>query len=73
MLHLTEFIAESAMRKGIDIVVGTPGRIIDHIERNNLKLSSVDYVVLDEADKMLDFGFAEDMERVLSAVPKYVQ
>jgi ATP-dependent RNA helicase DeaD len=54
------------LKKGVDIVVGTPGRILDHIGRKNLKLGSVTDVVLDEADEMLDMGFIEDVEEILS-------
>ncbi|KAJ3154985.1 Nucleolar RNA helicase 2 [Geranomyces michiganensis] len=57
-----------AMREGVDVIVGTPGRIIDHIDRGNLKLSNLRFLVMDEADQMLDIGFAEAMERVLQAV-----
>jgi ATP-dependent RNA helicase DeaD len=54
-------------------VVGTPGRVIDHLERGTLDLSRVDYLVLDEADEMLTMGFAEDVERILSETPEYKQ
>lgn len=57
-----------ALRMGLDILVGTPGRIIDHIERGNIDLSECDIVVLDEADEMLNMGFAEDVEVVLQGV-----
>jgi len=57
-----------ALKKGVQIVVGTPGRIIDHIERRTLQLSDVNFLVLDEADEMLDMGFEEDIERILSHV-----
>ncbi len=60
----------SELRKGPQVVIGTPGRIIDHLQRNTLDLSQVKMVVLDECDRMLDMGFREDMERILSAVPK---
>ncbi|MFH1876828.1 MAG: DEAD/DEAH box helicase [Candidatus Omnitrophota bacterium] len=53
------------LREGVDIVVGTPGRIIDHIGRGSLKLKNVSYVVLDEADEMLNMGFIEDVEEIL--------
>ncbi len=53
------------LRSGVDIVVGTPGRVIDLINRNILKLKLVDYVVLDEADEMLNMGFVEDIEEIL--------
>ncbi|KAJ9516500.1 hypothetical protein QJQ45_011154 [Haematococcus lacustris] len=57
------------LERGVDVVVGTPGRIIDLIERGALKLDSVRYAILDEADQMLDMGFEEDMEKILSYVP----
>jgi ATP-dependent RNA helicase DeaD len=56
------------LKRGVDVVVGTPGRVIDHIERKTLDLSQVQYLVLDEADEMLDMGFAEDVERILESV-----
>ncbi len=59
-----------ALEKGVHIVVGTPGRVIDHLSRQTLNLSSVTTVVLDEADRMLDMGFQEDMERILGETPK---
>ena len=58
-----------ALKKGVDIVVGTPGRVIDHIERGTLDLSQVEVLVLDEADEMLRMGFIEPVEFVLSSVP----
>lgn len=58
-----------SLREGVQIVVGTPGRIMDHMRRRTLKLGSVSCVVLDEADEMLDMGFREDMENILSEVP----
>lgn len=60
----------SALRRGVDIVVGTPGRIIDHIERGSLDLSSITHLVLDEADEMLKMGFAEDVETILARTPE---
>jgi ATP-dependent RNA helicase DeaD len=59
-----------ALKKGVQIVIGTPGRVIDHIERKTLKLDNVKMVVLDEADEMLDMGFVEDIELILKNVPK---
>ncbi|HYC47218.1 MAG TPA: DEAD/DEAH box helicase [Burkholderiales bacterium] len=59
-----------ALKRGVHVVVGTPGRLLDHIRRGSLDLSSVRYVVLDEADEMLDMGFIEDIEVILSAVPE---
>lgn len=58
-----------ALRRGVDVVVATPGRALDHIRRNTLDLSGVRMVVLDEADEMLDMGFAEDLEAILSSIP----
>ncbi|KAH7055274.1 P-loop containing nucleoside triphosphate hydrolase protein [Linnemannia elongata] len=56
------------LRNGVDVVIGTPGRCLDHINRGNLRLDSVRFVCLDEADQMLDIGFADDMEQVLQHV-----
>lgn len=53
------------LKQGIDIVVGTPGRIIDHIHRGSLKLDQITYLVLDEADEMLNMGFVDDMEEIM--------
>lgn len=61
----------SALKKGFHIVVGTPGRVIDHIDRRTLNFSKVDYLVLDEADEMLDMGFQEDIERILKTIPPH--
>ncbi|MGY2892571.1 DEAD/DEAH box helicase [Deinococcus sp. UYEF24] len=61
---------EKALQRGVDIVIGTPGRIIDHIERGNLRLDDVQFAVLDEADEMLSVGFADAIESILSATPK---
>jgi ATP-dependent RNA helicase DeaD len=58
-----------ALHRGVDVVVGTPGRVLDHIERATLKLGDVRTVVLDEADEMLDMGFAEDIEAILAETP----
>jgi ATP-dependent RNA helicase DeaD len=59
-----------ALARGAQIVVGTPGRVQDHMHRGTLRLDAVRIVVLDEADEMLDIGFAEDMERILRRTPK---
>ncbi|MDH2445407.1 DEAD/DEAH box helicase [Amnibacterium sp. CER49] len=59
----------SALRRGVHVVVGTPGRIIDHIEKGTLDLSALKYLVLDEADEMLQMGFAEDVETILAETP----
>ena len=58
-----------ALAAGAQIVIGTPGRVLDHIERGTLKLEALEMLVLDEADRMLDMGFREDIERVLTAAP----
>jgi ATP-dependent RNA helicase DeaD len=58
-----------ALRRGVDVVVATPGRALDHIRRRTLELDGVQMVVLDEADEMLDMGFADDLEAILEAVP----
>ncbi|MFZ2198754.1 MAG: DEAD/DEAH box helicase [Thermodesulfovibrionales bacterium] len=58
-----------ALKKGVDVVVGTPGRVIDHIKRKTLLLSDIKIVVLDEADEMLDMGFIEDIESILKTTP----
>lgn len=57
------------LKKGVHVVVGTPGRVIDHIERGNLDLIGVERVVLDEADEMLEMGFREDIETILKNTP----
>ena len=59
-----------ALDRGIHIVVGTPGRVIDHLRRGTLNLSSTKVVVLDEADRMLDMGFIDDIKFILSKVPQ---
>jgi len=53
------------LRKGVHIVVGTPGRVIDHIKRKTLNLKDIEYLILDEADEMLNMGFIEDMEEIM--------
>ncbi|KAK7337626.1 hypothetical protein VNO77_18209 [Canavalia gladiata] len=64
---------QSALSRGVDVVVGTPGRIIDLINGNSLKLSEVQYLVLDEADQMLAVGFEEDVEVILEKLPSQRQ
>ena len=59
-----------ALKNGVDVVVATPGRALDHIRRGTLRLDSLQVVVLDEADEMLDMGFAEDIEAILGGVPE---
>ncbi|SNS86655.1 ATP-dependent RNA helicase DeaD [Rhodococcoides kyotonense] len=63
----------SGLRKGAQIIVGTPGRVIDHLEKGTLDLSQLEYLVLDEADEMLKMGFQDDVERILSDTPEYKQ
>jgi ATP-dependent RNA helicase DeaD len=58
-----------ALHRGVDVVVATPGRALDHVNRKSLKLAGVRTLVLDEADEMLDMGFAEDLEAILAATP----
>jgi ATP-dependent RNA helicase DeaD len=59
-----------ALKKACHIVVGTPGRIQDHLRRRSLRLDDIKYLVLDEADQMLDMGFAEDMKNIISQTPR---
>ena len=59
----------SALRRGVHIVVGTPGRIMDHLDKGTLDLSELRFLVLDEADEMLKMGFAEDVETILAETP----
>jgi superfamily II DNA/RNA helicase len=58
------------LKAGVEILVATPGRLLDHIEAKNCVLNQVEYVVLDEADRMLDIGFLPDLQRILSFLPK---
>ena len=60
----------SALRNGANIIVGTPGRVMDHMKRRTLKLDNLSIIVLDEADEMLNMGFKEDIEKVLKDVPE---
>jgi ATP-dependent RNA helicase RhlE len=60
---------EHAFRSGVDVIVGTPGRLLDHFRQPYAKLSGLDYLVLDEADRMLDMGFLPDIRRVLRHIP----
>ncbi|GHT66212.1 RNA helicase [Endomicrobiia bacterium] len=60
----------TALSRGVQIVIGTPGRVIDHLERKTLKLDVASIVVLDEADEMLDMGFRDDIERILGKIPE---
>src|SRR4051794_35510150 len=60
----------SALRRGVHVIVGTPGRIMDHLEKGTLDLSELRFLVLDEADEMLNMGFAEDVETILADTPE---
>ncbi len=62
-----------ALKRGVQVVVGTPGRLLDHLQRGTLDLSQIHTVVLDEADEMLNMGFIEDIEAILSALPEQRQ
>ncbi len=64
---------EKQLRAGVDVVVATPGRLIDHLERENVSFEDLEVLVLDEADRMLDMGFAPQISRVVSNVPAYRQ
>jgi ATP-dependent RNA helicase RhlE len=61
------------LRSGVDIVVATPGRLIDHLERQNVVFDDLEVLVLDEADRMLDMGFAPQINRIVADIPKYRQ
>jgi ATP-dependent RNA helicase DeaD len=59
-----------ALQRGVDVVVGTPGRVLDHIRRETLKLAGLQILVLDEADEMLDMGFSDDLDAIFAALPE---
>ncbi|HET7865621.1 MAG TPA: DEAD/DEAH box helicase, partial [Burkholderiaceae bacterium] len=61
------------LKTGVEVLTATPGRLLDHIEAKNCVLNQVEYVVLDEADRMLDIGFLPDLQRILSYLPKQRQ
>lgn len=63
-------LQQRQLQRGVDIAVGTPGRIIDLIDRRSLHLEEIRFLVLDEADQMLAVGFEEDVERILEQMPK---
>ena len=60
---------EAELRRGVDIVVATPGRLLDHVQQRTIDLRAVEILVLDEADRMLDMGFIHDIRRVLKLLP----
>ena len=62
-----------ALKRGVQIVVGTPGRILDHLRRKTLRLNNLRFMVLDEADEMLDMGFIDDIETILKETPEHKQ
>jgi ATP-dependent RNA helicase RhlE len=64
---------ERALREGVDVVVATPGRLLDHMERGNVDFEDLEVLVLDEADRMLDMGFAPQINRVVDGIPRYRQ
>jgi ATP-dependent RNA helicase RhlE len=59
-----------ALQKGVDVIVATPGRLLDHLQQRNCRLGAVQFLVLDEADRMLDMGFLPDVRRILDQCPK---
>ena len=60
----------STLRKGVDILIATPGRLLDHVSQKTIDLSKVEYLILDEADRMLDMGFIHDIKKILALLPK---
>src|SRR3954469_25504701 len=62
-----------ALKGGVEIVIATPGRLLDHIEQKNVSLSQVQMLVMDEADRMLDMGFLPDLQRIINLLPKQRQ
>jgi ATP-dependent RNA helicase RhlE len=61
---------EQALRQGVDVVIATPGRLLDHLEKRNVNFKSLQVLVLDEADRMLDIGFLPDIRRIMRQLPK---
>jgi ATP-dependent RNA helicase RhlE len=64
---------KAKLRQGLDLLVATPGRLLDHVGQGTIDLSRVDYLVLDEADRMLDMGFIHDIRKVLALLPEHKQ
>lgn len=64
---------KAALRSGVDILIATPGRLLDHAQQKTLDLSKVEYLILDEADRMLDMGFINDIKKILKLMPKKKQ
>jgi ATP-dependent RNA helicase RhlE len=64
---------ERALRRGVDVVVATPGRLLDHLERQNISFDDLEVLVLDEGDRMLDMGFAPQINRIVAQIPRYRQ
>ena len=69
MRRYTLLAAKASLERGAHIIVGTPGRLIDHIEKNTLNLGQIKHLVLDEADRMLEMGFAEQLNTILATCP----
>ena len=61
------------LRKGVDIIIATPGRLLDHMSQKTVNLKNIDFLILDEADRMLDMGFINDIRKILEVVPKQKQ
>jgi ATP-dependent RNA helicase RhlE len=61
---------ENALRRGVEVIIATPGRLLDHVERKNVSFNSLQYLVLDEADRMLDVGFLPDIRRIIRLLPR---
>jgi ATP-dependent RNA helicase RhlE len=61
---------EQAFRRGVDVIVATPGRLLDHLSRPYAKLDGIEHLILDEADRMLDMGFLPDIKRILGRIPR---
>src|SRR4029079_19129103 len=70
---VSPFPQERALKRGVDVVVATPGRLLDHLRQGVAKFDHLELLVLDEADRMLDMGFLPDVERILAALPKQRQ